>query len=68
MKLYYKVKQTKTNLQKCFHPSSTNLYMRTGNAESQNMSAKGSHFKDEDGAHCFGPLGQPMMCLPGPAG
>ena len=52
-------------------------YMRTGNAESQNMSTKGSHFKDEDGAYCFGPVGvirvlyvrgQPMMCLPGPAG
>ena len=48
----YKVKQTKTNLQKYFHPSSLNqlIALRTCNAESQRRSAKGSSFKDDDRA------------------
>ena len=48
------VKQTKTNLQKYVHPSSLNQlidsYMRMCNAESQNWSAKGSNFKEDDRA------------------
>ena len=52
MKLYYKVKQTKTNLQKCFHPSSLNhlIYAHVHNAESQKRSEKVSNFKKDDRA------------------
>ena len=49
----YKVKQTKTNLQKYFHSSCVSQlilvrYMRTCNSGSQKRSAKGSILKEDD--------------------
>ena len=53
LKFVLQVKQTKTDLQNYFHPSSLNhliLYMCTCNAERQKKSANSSHFKEDDSA------------------
>ena len=57
VQLYYKVKQTKTNLQKYVHCAPLLLkptFMRMYNAESQKRSSQGSKFKEDDRAlHLF---------------